>query len=168
MNKLYRHIQKDLITHKLTANFKNEFFLDIRNSFLNKIQSFYWYIKKIRKLESCKDTYVQTQRLSETDIKLTRVGWVIAEKIWLNRLFPFQDVISFTLNVKSGSGGMLIFDVPPDMKACECFALAWVPLLTSSVTFLLKGINPFWIKNYLWTISLCMHETDIKKHLFHV
>ena len=75
MKILWRHIQNDLITLKLTANFNNGFFLDVRNSFLNKITRFYYTLKNTKARELQK--YIRadtTQRFSKTDIKLTRVG----------------------------------------------------------------------------------------------
>ena len=69
------------------------------------------------KLESYKITHVQTQRLGKTDINLTGVGWVNAEKIELHKLFPIQDVISITLSVFSGPGGYTFFNVPPEHRS---------------------------------------------------
>ena len=42
---------------------------------------------------------MQTQGFSKTDINLTRVGWVIAEKFGVYKCFPIQDVISFTISL---------------------------------------------------------------------
>ena len=93
----------DTTTHKPIANFKSKIFWMWNTRFWKKSYTFFIILKK-RKLERYKNTNVQTQRLNKTDLSLNRVGWVVAEKIGLYKLFPTQDVISLTLSVISGPG----------------------------------------------------------------
>ena len=79
-----------------------------------KFDGFINIFKIIRKLENCKNTYVQTQRSSKTDKNFPREGWVIVEKIGFYKLFPIQKVISFTLICAEVVEAILIFDVPPE------------------------------------------------------
>ena len=79
-----------------------------------KFDGFITILIKVLKLERYKNSYVQPQRLSESDINLTRVEWVFVEKNRFYKLFPIQKVISFTLICALIRGAILIFHVPPE------------------------------------------------------
>ena len=57
---------------------------------------------------------MQTQLLSKNYKNFTRVGWANAEKNGPYKLFPIQDVMSFTLSLIQVLGAILTFNFPPE------------------------------------------------------
>ena len=75
---------------------------------------------------------MQTQRSSKTDKNFLGVGWVFVEKFGFYKHFPIQKGIFFNLKIVEAWVAIFIFSVPARIMKRERFALAGVPLLTSS------------------------------------
>ena len=69
---------------------------------------------------------MQTHRFSKTNISLTHLGRVFAEKVRVYQQFPIQDVISYTFNVVQVVGAILL-TLLQNTEAREPFALVGMP-----------------------------------------
>ena len=102
-NNLYTHIQKiKWFTGPLQTSMM-DFTWVWESRFSVKFDSFFNILKKIRKLENYKKTYVQAQRSSKTDKNFLRVGWVIIEKIGFYNFFLFKRWCLFLQNMEAAS-----------------------------------------------------------------
>ena len=87
----------------------------------------------MQKLETCQIT-VQSQRFIEPGLNLAYIGQVFAEETILSKLFPIQNVTSYTINVIQAVGAILTFNVPPQHESTRAHRARMVAVTDEAFT----------------------------------